>query len=285
MLRYFFGCLISLVAWARAIFFAGLTALLVCLTALPSWAAITYVGAQAAGIAGTTSAQTITFALTGGSDAAPAIGDLVVVTWCVTGAADHSLLIRNSSATNYTLVGSELYANDVYDTDMRVAYRVMPDPVETDVVLSETPTGGTASALNAGSYHIFVLRGVHATPLEQAAQQGTGLNTSLVDPGDMTPTTAGTFIYVSGCGALANGGSYTQADLTDFRAASGVDNNDSNVGAGYLAWTSGTYSPATFAAGGSDAVDNSHAWTIVAFAPAASSTCRGAVMLMGVGGC
>lgn len=270
-MKTLFGCLISL---------------LICLQVVPAWAAIGYVGAQAAGVLGTTTAITVTFtSLTGGLAAAPAVGDTVVVTWCTVSInLDRALTITNASSVGYTLLGSESYADDNYDTNMRSAYRVMPDPVETQLILSSSD-GGTGSAANGGSYSITVLRGVHATPLEQVAQSGTGINTILVNPGSITPTTTGTVVYVSGCGANDVGGTYTSSDLTDFRAVNGVDNEDSVLGSGYFAWTSGTFAPATFA-GITDNVQFSHAWTIAAFAPAPDgAACRGALMLMGMGGC
>ena len=269
--------------------------LLVFLTALPSWAAMEYVGAQTGSFAGTTSAQTITFtSLTGGLAAAPAVGDIVVVTYCVGGfaTADITLSIKNTGATDYTLIGSELFANDSNTTNMRVAYRVMPDPVETQLVLSETVSGGTGALTDSGIYSIFVLRGQHATPLEQAAVQGTAINTRIVNPGDITPTTAGTYIYVAGCGAGSLGGTYTSSDLTDFRAITVADSTDANIGTGYLAWSSGTFSAATFGDGGTDTISDSNAWTIAAFAPAASAAatgmtgCGAAMILLGKGaGC
>lgn len=265
---------------------SSLISTLVCLTTMPAWA-ITYVGGRVVGTAGTTSEWNFGLgSLTGGSDATPSPGDLVVITYCVASNADRSLLIRDAAGgTNYTTIGSEQLSADAFVTNMLVAYKFMPDPVDAQVYFSESVSGGTGNVADAGTAHMFVLRGVHATPLEQAAQQGTGINTHLVDPGGITPTTAGTYIYVAGCGALATGGSYTQGDLTDFKVNTIADTHDSDVGAGYLAWTSGTYNPATFAAGGTDNVNNSYAWTMVAFAPAATGTCRGALMLTGSGGC
>lgn len=275
--QYFAGCLI---AW------------LVCLTALPAWAAITYVGGRVLAAAGTTSEWNFGLgSLTGGSDATPAVGDLVVVAYCTGSTVDRTLTIKDAAGgTDYTLIGSEQFGNDTNATNMRVAYKFMTGSVDTNVYFSETVTGGTGSLADAGTAMYFVLRGVNATPLEQAAQQGTGINTHLVDPGSITPTTTGTFIFVVGCGAMSTGGTYTQADLSDFKPNTSADTVDSSIGGGYLAWTSGAYSPATFAGGGSDTVSNSYAWTMVAFAPAAeaastgSNNC-GALMLLGVGGC
>lgn len=270
--------------------------LLVFLTALPSWAAIVYVGARTVAFAGSTGTPiTVSFTLAGGTDAAPLAGDLVVVAWCVSGngTADRTLTIKNvTGGTDYTLIGSELFANDGNTTNLRVAYRVMPGTPETTVDVNEVAASGTGAITDAGSVAIFVLRNVHATPLEQAAVQAAVINTNVVNPGTITPTTAGTYIYVAGCGSNALGGVFTSGDLTDFRSATAVDTTDSTIGAGYLAWTSGAFDAAAWGGGGTDGVSNSYAVSVIAFAPAAEAAstgttgCGAAMILLGKGaGC
>lgn len=234
--------------------------------------AITYVGSRIVGAAGTTSEWNFGLgSLTGGSDATPSIGDLVVVAYCTASATDRTLTIKDSAGgTDYTLIGSELFASDSNGLNMRVAYKFMTGSVDTNVYFSETVNGGTGALTDAGAAMYFVLRGVHATPLEQAAQQGTGTNTHLVNPGGITPTTPGTYIFVVGAGSAALGGAFTQGDLTNFQTNTFADTVDASIGGGHLAWTSGAYNPATFGGGGTDNVNNSYAWTIAAFAPASS---------------
>lgn len=230
-----------------------------------------YVGAQTFTTLGVTTAQTITFtSLTGGLAAAPDVGDLVVVAWSVAGfgTADRALTIKTPGGTDYTLIGSEQFSNDSNTTNLRVAYRVMPDPVETQVVVSEASIGGTGLVTDSGTCHIFVLRGMNnASPLEQAAVQTTGANSRIVNPGSITPTTPGTVVYVVGACSCATGGTYTSSDLTDFRAITIGDSADSNMGAGYIEWTAGALNPATFGGGGTDTTSDSWCCTIVAFAP------------------
>lgn len=267
-----------------------LMALLIFLVACPSWAATTYVGGQVGGFAGTTSAQTIPFALSGGSDATPQAGDTVIASYCVGNNVDLTFAIRNTGATDYTAFGTELYRDDSSDANLRTAYRVMPGTPETDIVFTETVTGGTGTIADAGSYLIQVFRGVHATPLEQAVQEGTGINTIIVNPGGLTPTTTGTVVYVVGCGALSTGVTYTSSDLTAFLTTNTVDTIDASIGGGYFEWTSGAFNPATFGIVGSDSAFASYAWHIVALAPAADAPAAagspcGALMLLGVRGC
>ena len=245
-----------------------LIALLIFLVSCPSWAAITYVGGQTGSFAGQTADLDINFALTGGSDGTPASGDLVIITYCIASTLDHTLDIEDASAGNYTTLGTEGYISDTYDTNMRVAYKFMTGTPDTAFGLNSDSTASDAIAYTA---HVF--RGVHATPLEQAVQQGTGANTSVVNPGSITPTTAGAVVYVAGCGALATTrqGVYTSSDQTSFLSSAQDDTNAVNIGAGYIPWTSGAVSPATYGAGGTDNAEHSYAWMIVALAPAAES--------------
>lgn len=222
--------------------------------------AITYVGGQVNGFAGTTSAQTITFALTGGLASTPAAGDLVIITYAIGSTADRSLAIRNTGATDYTLIGSELYQNDTFDANQRTAYRFMPGTPETQFVLTETVGGGTGSTADAGRYTVHVFRGVDtSTPLDVAAVSGGAIDGSGVDAGAITPTTAGAFVYVAGAAASTTGSTMTSSDLTDFRAGSTVDTNDISIGAGYFAWTSGSFNPAAF--GNVPAGTTANSWT------------------------
>lgn len=229
--------------------------------------AISYVGGQGAAFAGQTGTLTVTFtSLTGGTGTAPSSGDLVICVYAVGSAAtDRALTIQNTTGTNYTLAGSELYANGTsQDANLRVAYRFMPSPVETQLVLS-----GTGSVQDAGNYNIHVFRGVDvATPMDVAATTATGTGTRLANPPSITPSTTGAYILVSGGASAATGGVYTTSGLTDFRARNSADTNDALVGSGYLAWTSGAYDHAAFTGGGTDSANDSWCSVVLALRPA-----------------
>lgn len=235
-----------------------------------NFASISYVGGQDNSFAGTVSNTDVTFTLTGGLAATPAAGDLVVVTFCTGSTVDRTLAIANTAGTAYTLIGSELYANDLFDVNMRVAYRFMPGTPETAVRF----VGGSINAADAGVYAIQVFRNVDTgTPLDVAAQTATNINTRLINPPSITPTTAGAFIGVSGCGAGATlTADYTSpggAAVTDFRTDGQTDTNDAGVAAWHnTTWTSGAYDAAALTGGGVDTVDDSWGSVVWALRPA-----------------
>lgn len=226
-------------------------------------AAVSYVGGQVGSFAGKTAATTVTFSLTNGSASIPAAGDLVVVAYSVGSTVDRALTIQNTSAVDYILAGSELYQNDTYDSNLRVAYRFMPGTPETQMVLS-----GTGSNTDAGAYTIHVFRGVDSgTPLDVAAVVGGGIDTRVANPNPITPITSGSWIYVAGAASGATGGAYTASYLTDFRAINSVDTNDAQIGAGYTNWTSGTYDPVAFSGGGTNTANDSWNGVTLALRP------------------
>lgn len=230
-----------------------------------SRAGLQYVGGQVGGFAGTTSDTTVNFSLSNGLATLPDANDLVVVAFCTGSTVDRTLDIRNAAAgTAYTLIGSELYSNDTFDTNMRVAYRFMPGTPETAVTFQ----GGTGAAADAGEYAIHVFRGVDSgTPLDVAAVTATGIDTRLANPGSITPTTAGAWIEAVGCGAAATGGTYTVDYAGDLRAGSTAGTNDAQVGSGYREWSSGAYDPAAFTGGGTDTVNDSWGAVTIALRP------------------
>lgn len=232
---------------------------------------ISYVGGQVGGFLGTLSDQTITFALTGGLASVPAANDLVVVSYIIaTGsAADLALTIRNASAMDYTLAGSELYqagSGNAKNTNLRVAYRFMPGTPETTCVLSNTTDTGWP-----GTYTIHVYRGVDTnTPMDVTVATATGQSTHIANPPAITPVTTGAWIQAIGAGASTAGVAvFTSSDLSGFISNAQIDDKESVIGSGYKSdWTSGAFDPAVFAGGGSDAGGDSWAAVTLALRPA-----------------
>jgi hypothetical protein len=232
---------------------------------------IGYVGGQVGGFAGTVSNTDVSFNLSNGIGAAlavPQAGDLVVISFCVGSTADRTLSITNTAGTAYTLIGSELYADDTFDANLRVAYRFMPGTPETDFRFA----GGTGNAADAGRYTVQVFRGVDtSTTLDVAAVTATGINTRLVNPPSITPTTVGSVIVVVGGAASSTGGTFTTTGLEDFIAGSTADTNDAQIGSGWRRWTSGAYDHGAFTAGGTDTTNDSWASVVFALRPANAS--------------
>lgn len=227
---------------------------------------IEYVGGQAGNGLSSAFPVTVTFALTGGTDAAPLAGDLVVVTLCLT-YADASIegVIQNGSAVDYTLAATN-YGDDTYDCTIRVAYRFMPGTTETTCVLDD------ASATDRYAYTIHVYRGVDtSSPMDATAVSANGLNTLLADPPAITPVTAGAWIQASGAAARSGGTeqNFSSAELTAFLASTYTSGNRSIVGSGYYTgWSSGAFDPAAFAYGGADSIASSWAAVTLALRPA-----------------
>jgi len=228
---------------------------------IASDAAITYVGGQVGSSAGVNGNTTVTFSLTGGSNSTPQAGDLVVISYSNGDTTDKTLTITNASSVAYTYAGgADLYQNgSSFDSNFVVGYRFMPATPETSALIA----GGDTSGGLAWTVHVF--RNVDPnTPLDVAAVTAGNTGTHLANPGAITPTTSGAWIYVAGAGATNTGANYAAAYLTDFRTASGADTQDGDVGAGYVTWSSGQYDPAAFTGGGTDSSGDS--WNAVTMA-------------------
>lgn len=207
------------------------------------------VGAQSGSGLGTTSAIDVNFALTGGiGETVPAAGDLVVATYFIGSTVDRGPRIRNTSNVDYTTIGAELQQADNFDANQLTAYRFMPGTPETAIRFTEATGGGTGDAADAYAFTIHVFRGVDTgTVMDVAAVTAGATNSSAVDCGSITPTTAGSAVYAAGGAASATGSTMTSInDLWAFRAATGADTNDASVGAGYVQWVSGAFDPAAF---------------------------------------
>lgn len=211
---------------------------------------IQHVGSRVNSFAGTTSAQTVTLgSLTGGDtgDTTPQAGDLVIVTYAIGSTVARTPTIATpGGGAAYTNANAVLTQSDNFDASMLVAYKFMGGTPDTQVTLSETG-GGTGNIADAGAYTIQVFRGVDSsTPLDVAVVTGGAANSSAVDPGQITPSTAGAIVVAMGAAASGTGSTMTSSDLTDFVATSRADTNDISIGAGYSTWAAGALNPAAF---------------------------------------
>lgn len=246
---------------------------------------IAYVGGQSGQFAGTTSAQTINFALTGGTDAAPLAGDFVIISYAVGSTVDRSLAIRNTSAVDYDVAGAELTVSDTFDVNLRTAWRFMPDPTETQFVLTETVGGGTGHADDAGAYTVHVFRNVDTgTPMDVAVVTASAASSRVADPGTITPTSEEAVVYAAGAAACGTGGTYTAPQLIDFRATTQADTNDVNIGAGFRLWTTGALNLDAFGGGGTTNTADSWAAVTLAMRPAVVAAGGGMLVHPGMNG-
>jgi hypothetical protein len=188
----------------------------------------------------------------------PVEHDLVIVSYATGSGADRSIGVTTAGYTE----AAELWANgSTCDTSLSVNYKRMGATPDTTLDLS--PTG---SAADAGSVIVEVWSGVdQTTALDVAHATATGTATGRPDPPSITPVTSGARIVVVGAAAALNGAVFTQSgsELSNFLSVTQVDNNDSMIGSGDAAWTSGAFDPVAWVGGTTNAGDS---WASVSLA-------------------
>lgn len=203
--------------------------------------------------------------LSGGIASGVRAGDLVLCCFGQSSTADRALTITDGT-NDYTLVGSELYADDTSaDTNLRVAYKFMGDAPDTTLTVT---AGATGDGTIAG---IMVFSGVDpATPIDMTPTTATGINTVLANPPSITPVTRGSWIVGIGCGAWAASGAglFSSSDLTDFFSNDANSTRDCTMGIGLKKdWASGSFDPAAYTFSGTDGTAYSWAAMSVALRP------------------
>jgi hypothetical protein len=211
----------------------------------PASTGIQFVGGRTATRAASTSG-TVTLAinsgLTGGIASAAASGDFVIGIFATASTADRTLSITDGT-TDYTLIGSELYANDTYDTNLRVGYK----RITADTAIT---FGATGNANDQGVIGACVFRGVNATtPIDVTTTTATGTDGSAANPPSITPVTPGAFIVCVGASAydFASGQAFSSS-LTDFFSVrNDAAGNIIVMGFGHKDdWSSGAFDAAAF---------------------------------------
>jgi hypothetical protein len=234
--------------------------------------AISYVGGVEGGRAGSTSTttQSLSGTLTGGSNTSPSAGDLVVV-WCASGGdgtgspTNQDISGNNSGAYNALTFQSRTTVT--YDTFSEVSYKIQGGTVDTSLTI---PSSGNAR--NAQRWIVHVFRGVDgSTPIDVTPQYATGTATGRPDPAAITPATAGAWICAFYASAAAVGTAYTAPTdfATDWLGNTTADTADVMTGGGYYTgWASGSYNPAAISAGGTTGANDSWTATTIALRPA-----------------
>ena len=230
-------------------------------TSAAAAANIEYVGGRTFAFPGTTGNvyMSLSGTLTGGLDTSPSGGDLVIVYFGTGSNANRDLVV-----SGYTEI-TELFADDSYDTNLVVAYKVYS--FGSEII---TLTGGTRSTSDAGAVAIQVWRGVDTvTPLDVSAKTLTGGNTLLADFENITPVTSGAIILAGAAGAhLREIHTYSSSNLTGFISIGSDDTFDVTIGLGYHVWTSGSFTPNELTFSSTDSASFSYASCVLALRPA-----------------
>lgn len=221
---------------------------------------LTYVGGlTSAFFGGTTNVNISLTSLTGGIASAPAEGDFVIIYFGSGSAADRTLNI-----SNYDKI-VDLYAGDTEDTNFIVCTKFMTSTPDTQFTI----TGGTGSNDDAGVVAVHVWRHVEPLgPYDAITQSVIASNTVLVNPPAITPSTPGAVVVAGGVGAhTGDVQTFSSSNLINFITAGSFDVNDSTVGLGSAAWTSGSFDPAQFTFSGTDTTNFSNCSATLALRP------------------
>jgi hypothetical protein len=176
-------------------------------------------------------------------------------------------------ATDYGLLGSEIYADDTIKNNLRAASKFMGSTPDTSVSF-----GPTGSSVEPGLIAVSVYSGVDPdTPLDVAVQTVAIANTNRANPPAITPETPGAFILCVGSGSTSTTiglTAFSSSDLTDFTSLKFSDfGNPYNclLGMGHKTdWSSGEFDPAAFTGPGDSTALSASALSI-ALRPAPSS--------------
>jgi hypothetical protein len=205
--------------------------------------AITYVGSYTqSGLPSTSLSNPFpisTATLTGGVGGPILEGDLVIFMIFQGSNTNRSLLVNGNG---WSTVG-KLFAQDTYDANMVLVWKVMgPTP---DASVSWTNTSGGASWTVPC---IRVYRGVDKnSPLDVVASTATGQNSQIPIPPAIVPATTGAKILVAACGAVPPsgvGGPFSSSDLSNVVYS---ESYHGSTGYGVLAlvgdadWSGGTF--------------------------------------------
>lgn len=233
--------------------------------------AISYVGGVEGGRAGSTSTttQSLSGTLTGGSDSSPSAGDLVVV-FCAVGddstTTPSSLTISGNNNGAYTALAFQVNIDVTYESTSQVSYKIQGGTVDTSLTIPSS-----ANARNAQRWIVHVFRGVDSTtPLDVTSTYADGSGTGRPDPAAITPSRTGAWICAFYASAAATGAAYTAPTdfATNWLGNTQADTADVMTGGGYYTgWTSGSYNPAAISAGGTTGANNSWTATTIALRP------------------
>lgn len=158
--------------------------------------ALQYVGGNSGNSLDDTTTTVSLTALTGGIGSAALTGDIVIV--AVGNGANADLNASISSPTGYSSPLCNLYANDSYDSNLSVFWKIMGVTPDTNVVT----TGNSGSASNTNSTVVHVWRNIDSsTPIDVTTTGTTGKDGNQGNSPSISPTTSGAIVLsIVACG-------------------------------------------------------------------------------------
>lgn len=224
----------------------------------PTPAAVSYVGGQTSGRAGAATTLDVAFSLAGGSDAAPAAGDLVLIA-CACGTQGVGSPGPAQAISGYTPLG-QIFADGTTEVSFNVSYKRMTSTPDTQFTVPSTGATGRGQA-----WTVQVFRGVDpGADLTALFNTSSSTTAPMPNPPSITPTVEGSWVVVCGATAIATGAVFTPPAnfVDDFLTHRQNDSTDACIGSGYWpGWTSGPVDPAAYTNWGGTAA--SAAFTIV----------------------
>ena len=184
-----------------------------------------FVGSQAQGWAGDTTSKTVTYALTGGIDTVPRVGDVVFLTTIWPTITDFDTVWATDQGF---VVVEDYYASGVYSINHQVFYKVMTDPADTGFTMPPVNTTSQGYA-----FSLQVWRDVYlAKPIDTKATAGQ--NAGVPPPVSVTPTNDNVPILFLGGSGGVGATLLTNANLLAVTSAVGNDSTDGHISSGYM---------------------------------------------------
>lgn len=232
--------------------------------------ALVYVGGTSGVGTTATYAVSLSGTLTGGTNASPSAGDVVVVYTGCGNTAAITLTVSGDNSGAYPLVDgtSQYHQNDTWDAELACFY-FRQGTVDTSLTI-----GRPANGAYGGGTVVQVWRGVDdTTPFDVTATAAGAGNTGLINPPAITPTTSGAVILAGGTGTQTTAGSafVVSSNMTGPSVSVKGDGTTSDAGVCIASheWTSGAFTPNVVTGG---TVSTSCAWRAVTLALRPAST-------------
>lgn len=166
------------------------------------------------------------------------------------------------STAGYTNVAAKISANDTYDSNSIIQWKLMGAVPDTTVGMLSTGNGTDARKTVVRAYRFNDL----TTTIDVAPVTITPANTFLPDLGAITPVTPDALIICFGAGASVNGNTTAYnapSDLTDWTSQTlSTAAFNVTIGIGHKLWSSGTFNPEAWTGPSSAATDSVTGWTI-----------------------